>query len=108
MAAIPESSSSHDFLPKVTSIAAFSKGFVCSGGAGVVHLFEKSDDKEGYKKSREIKVPVDSQCPDPQSAIANQVISMLAVSPSEETLVCSTKANQLYSITMSSADLGKV
>lgn len=108
MASVHESSSSQDLLPQVTSIAAFSKGFVCSGGAGVVHLFEKSDEKDAYKKSREIKVPVDIQSPDPQSSIASQVISTLTVSPSEETLVCSTKANQLYSITVSSADLGKV
>ncbi|CAB4004810.1 cilia- and flagella-associated 57-like, partial [Paramuricea clavata] len=107
MTAIPEADSSQDLLPKVTSIAAFSKGFVCSGGAGFVHLFEKTDEKDGFKKTREIKVPVDSQSPDPQASIANQIISTLTVSPSEETLVCSTKANQMYSITMSSADLGK-
>ena len=108
MAAIPETSSSQDLLPRVTSIAAFSKGFVCSGGAGFVHLFEKTDEKDAFKKTREIKVPVDSQSPDPQASIANQIISTLTVSPSEETLVCSTKANQMYCITMSSADLGKV
>jgi hypothetical protein len=108
MTAIPEADSSQDLLPKVTSIAAFSKGFVCSGGAGFVHLFEKTDEKDAFKKTREIKVPVDSQSPDPQASIANQIISTLTVSPSEETLVCSTKANQMYSITMSSADLGKV
>ncbi|XP_028390638.1 cilia- and flagella-associated protein 57-like [Dendronephthya gigantea] len=107
MAAIPETSSGQDLLPKVTSIAAFSKGFVCSGGAGFVHLFEKTDEKDAFKKTREIKVPVDSQSPDPQASIANQIISTLTVSPSEETLVCSTKANQMYCITMSSADLGK-
>ena len=108
MSAIPETSSAQELLPRVTSIAAFSKGFVCSGGAGFVHLFEKSDEKDAFKKTREIKVPVDSQSPDPQAAIANQIITTLTVSPSEETLVCSTKANQLYCITMSSADLGKV
>lgn len=108
MSVIPESSSTQDLRPQVTSIAAFSKGFVCSGGAGFVHLFEKTDDKDGFKKSREIKVPVDSQSPDPEASIANQIITTLAVSPSEETLVCSTKANQMYSITMSSTDLGKV
>jgi hypothetical protein len=108
MAAIPETGSSQELLPNVTNIAAFSKGFVCSGGAGFVHLFEKTDEKDGFKKTREIKVPVDSQSPDPQASIANQIISTLTVSPSEETLVCSTKANQMYSISMSSADLGKV
>jgi WD40 repeat protein len=36
------------------------------------------------------------------------MISCLAVSPSEESLICSTEVNQLYTITLSSADLGKV
>lgn len=108
MAAIPETDSSQELLPKVTSIVAFSKGFVCSGGAGFVHLFEKTDEKDIFKKTREIKVPVDSQSPDPQASIANQIVTTLTVSPSEETLVCSTRANQMFCITMSSADLGKV
>ena len=37
-----------------------------------------------------------------------QIITAMAISPSEELLVCSTNASQLYSITLSSADLSKV
>ena len=40
----------------VNSIVAYSKGFACCGGAGTVHLFEKTDDKEFYYKSRLVKV----------------------------------------------------
>lgn len=40
----------------ITSIIAYSKGLACSGGKGTVHLFEKTEDKESYRKSREIKV----------------------------------------------------
>ena len=89
------------------SILTFSKGIICSGGLGTVHLFEKTDDKELYKKTREIKIPTDSQSADPQSA-TSQEIACLTLSPSEENLVASTKTNQLYSIALSSADLGKV
>jgi hypothetical protein len=32
----------------------------------------------------------------------------LTISPSEETLVCATSTSQLYNITLSSTDLGKV
>ena len=107
MASVPESGVSVDSPSQVTCIIAFSKGFICSGGAGIVHLFEKTEEKDFYKKAREIKIPVDSQSPDPQ-ILENQEIMNLTVSPSEETLVCSTKSSQLYCITMSTADLGKV
>ena len=72
-----------------------------------MYLFEKTEEKDFYKKSREIKLPSDTQSPDPQLS-EEQEIANLTVSPSEETLVCSTKTSQLYSITLSTADLGKV
>jgi len=42
--------------PCITAVVAFSKGFACACGRPVVHLFEKSDDKECYRKTREILV----------------------------------------------------
>ena len=107
MASVPESGISQDALPQVTCIIAFSKGFICSGGAGTVHLFEKTEEKDFYKKAREIKIPVDTQSPDLHVSESQEIVN-LTVSPSEETLVCSTKSSQLYCITMSTADLGKV
>ena len=41
---------------QVTSIVAYSKGFACSSGLGTVHLFEKSDEKDIYKKTRIVTV----------------------------------------------------
>lgn len=107
MASVPESGISQDSPPHVTCIISFSKGFICSGGAGTVHLFEKTEEKDFYKKTREIKIPVDNQSPDVQVSESQEIVN-LTVSPSEETLVCSTKSSQLYCITMSTADLGKV
>jgi hypothetical protein len=43
-------------IAKVTAISAYSKGFCCSCGPGVAYLFEKTDDKEFYRKSREFRV----------------------------------------------------
>lgn len=40
----------------ITAIVAYSKGFACACGPGTVHLFEKTDDKDFFRKSREIKV----------------------------------------------------
>jgi len=42
--------------PQITAIVAYSKGFACACGPGTVHLFEKTDDKDFFKKAREIKV----------------------------------------------------
>lgn len=41
--------------PQITAIVAYSKGFACACGPGTVHLFEKTDDKDFFKKAREIK-----------------------------------------------------
>ena len=43
-------------LPQVSAIAAYSKGFACSAGPGRVLLFEKMEEKEFYRESREIRV----------------------------------------------------
>jgi len=103
---VPESLSTVENPFAVHSILAFSKGIICSAGLGTVHLFDKTEDKEMYKKTKEICIPADSQSADPEAS-RNQVINCLSLSPSEETLVSSTIDNQLYSITLSSADLGK-
>jgi len=39
----------------ITAVVAFSKGFACASGQSVVHLFEKSEEKD-YRKTREIQV----------------------------------------------------
>jgi len=49
----PIDSSGH---ASVTAVVVFSKGFACACGQSVVHLFEKSDDKESYRKTKEIQV----------------------------------------------------
>lgn len=93
--------------PQITAIVAYSKGFACACGPGTVFLFEKTDDKDFFKKSREIKIPTDpSNSADPTQP-QQQVIRCLTVSPSEETLVASTDQAQLYYLTLSSADIGK-
>lgn len=42
--------------PQVTSIVSFSKGFACSCGPGCVAWFEKTDDKEYFKKVRMVSI----------------------------------------------------
>uniref|UniRef100_A0A8C7F2S6 Cilia and flagella associated protein 57 n=1 Tax=Oncorhynchus kisutch TaxID=8019 RepID=A0A8C7F2S6_ONCKI len=93
-------------LPRVTVITAYSKGFACSAGPGTVYLFERTDDKDNYRKTREIRIPPDQCSHEPSHAEQQQIVS-LVISPSEETVVTSTDRGQLYSITLSSAEMSK-
>lgn len=43
-------------MPQVFATAAYSKGFACSAGPGRVLLFEKMEEKDFYRESREIRV----------------------------------------------------
>jgi cilia- and flagella-associated protein 57 len=40
----------------VDVLVAYGRGFVCGGSSGIVHVFEKTDDKDYYKRVRSIKV----------------------------------------------------
>ncbi|XP_067892983.1 cilia- and flagella-associated protein 57 isoform X2 [Heterodontus francisci] len=92
--------------PKVTTITTYSKGFVCSAGPAVVYMFEKGEEKDTFKKTRVIRIPQDPYSTDPTHAEQQEILT-LCLSPSEETLIASTNKNQLYSITLSSAEINK-
>ncbi|KAJ8285212.1 hypothetical protein GJAV_G00023590 [Gymnothorax javanicus] len=92
--------------PQVTVIKAYSKGFVCNAGPGLVLLFEKTEDKDGYRKCSEIRIPPDPCSSDPSQA-EQQAFGALCISPSEETLTGCTHRGQLYSAALASAEMGK-
>ncbi|ETV69937.1 hypothetical protein H257_14532 [Aphanomyces astaci] len=80
-----------------SSLLAYSKGFVCGGSGGVVRIYEKSDDsREHFKRTKVFSIDGNPQC-----------IQHLAISPSEDTLICSLENNQLYMLTLSSTDILK-
>ncbi|KAI2667261.1 Cilia- and flagella-associated protein 57 [Labeo rohita] len=93
-------------LPRVTAIVGYSNGFACSAGPGTVCLFEKIEEEDQYKKTKEIKIPPELFSNDPSSA-EQQEISTLCISPSEETLAASTDRGQLYDINLSLAEYNK-
>eukprot|EP00002_Diphylleia_rotans_P000166 TRINITY_DN1008_c0_g1_i4.p1 TRINITY_DN1008_c0_g1~~TRINITY_DN1008_c0_g1_i4.p1 ORF type:complete len:1179 (-),score=303.89 TRINITY_DN1008_c0_g1_i4:414-3950(-) len=80
----------------IESILCFSKGFICAGDGGSLAIYEKSDDKEYYRKAKQIKVENNT------SKIRN-----VAMSPSEEIVSCATENNQIYVLTLSSSDILK-
>ncbi|XP_048844683.1 cilia- and flagella-associated protein 57 isoform X2 [Brienomyrus brachyistius] len=89
----------------ITSIVAYSRGFACSAGKGTVCLFEKTEEKD-YIKTREILIPEDHSISEFSQAKQQEILT-LCISPSEETLAASTDAGQLYSISLSSAEMCK-
>ncbi|KAG8437072.1 hypothetical protein GDO86_007955 [Hymenochirus boettgeri] len=90
----------------INAILAYSKGFLCSGGPGRVCMFEKVEDKELYKRSRDIRIPQDEHSSDPSQSEKQEIVCM-CLSPSEETVLISTDKGQLYSIALSSAEMSK-
>jgi WD40 repeat protein len=90
------SSSPQDGEP-LYSIQPYSKGFVCGGAGGVMRIYERSDDiREYFKCSKTFNIENN------RSAIVQ-----LAVSPSEDSLICSTDNFQLYSFALSNTDILK-
>lgn len=91
----------------VTSIVPYSKGFVVACGKGGGFLYEKIDDKEYFRRVRELKIPLDNFSNDP-SRSEEQAITCMCISPSEETLMAVTNWQQLYQLVFSNIDVGKV
>ncbi|KAG9471587.1 hypothetical protein GDO78_014121 [Eleutherodactylus coqui] len=103
----PSASGSSSSPPlRINSILAYSKGFLCSGGPGAVCMFEKVEDRELYRRGRNIKIPQDKNHND-SGLSEQQEVLCICLSPSEETVVVSTDRSQLYSITLSSTDVTK-
>ncbi|RLN86703.1 hypothetical protein BBJ28_00010446 [Nothophytophthora sp. Chile5] len=83
----------------MNSVLGYSKGFVCGGSGGCVRVYDRNDDggaREYYKKAKTFRIEGDAS-----------TIKDLAISPSEDLLVCSLENNQLYALTLSSTDILK-
>merc|ERR1719440_712697 len=78
----------------IDSIVAYSKGFVCGADGGMVYVFEKSDDKDYYKKAKGFRIENN----------ASKILAV-AVSPSEEQLICTLANSQVYVFTLSNTDI---
>ena len=104
--------SAYDQAP-VLFVLPYSKGFICSSGSGTLHLFEKTEDPNSFKKVRPVSIWVDPADHMEASGVTattgpNNDILALTLSPSEENVICTTRSMQIYSLTLSVADLGKV
>ena len=80
----------------VHSIVPYSKGFICGGSNGVLTIYDKSDDKQMYKLGKTFQIEGEGV-----------PICSLALSPSEETLICAVADNQIYQLGLSNSDILK-
>ena len=72
------------------------KGFICGGDHGVLSIFERSEEKEMYKRTKSFSIENHSVR-----------IKNLALSPSEENLICTLEDNQMYVLGLSNSDILK-
>lgn len=94
----------------IDALIAHSKGFVCGGDMGLVTIFERSEDKELYRKMRTLKVETERKDADGLSSNdeSSKVLAFsLTPPPSEEYLSLLTSNKQLYTLNLSNADFTK-
>ncbi|XP_076326508.1 cilia- and flagella-associated protein 57-like [Tachypleus tridentatus] len=90
----------------VSCIVTKAKGLICTFGAEKVVVYERIENTEvGYRYVRSVKLPAEEEITDEMCQKAR--ILCLCVSPAEETLVASTDTNQLYSYSLSAAEIQK-
>ncbi|KAF5403160.1 cilia- and flagella-associated protein 57 [Paragonimus heterotremus] len=112
--------SSEKLEQSITAVVSTSKGLAVACSPGVVHWFERIEEsanpntmsgvglhssKETYRLARTIRVPVDPTSSSDADRLSNQKITHLVVSPSEELMVASTDAHQIYGFSLSNMEL---
>ncbi|GBG61790.1 hypothetical protein CBR_g23749 [Chara braunii] len=84
----------------VEAIVRYSRGFICGRESGMIEMYEKVDtdrEKEGpYKRVRSFSIENNSV-----------KVCSLAISPSEETIVCTLENNQLFVLSLATSDITK-
>ncbi|KND04574.1 uncharacterized protein SPPG_00295 [Spizellomyces punctatus DAOM BR117] len=97
----------------VCTMFAYSKGFICGGSNGSIAIYDKSDEagssavaqqsgqsqlsqsnKELYRKVKELTLQDE-----------NAKITSMAISPSEDNLVCTTETNQMFAIMLAGTEM---
>ncbi|VDP93070.1 unnamed protein product [Echinostoma caproni] len=106
----------------ITAVVATTKGLAVACPPGIVHWFDRVEEnpvgtqgslantsttvRETYRLTRTIHVPIDPTSSSDADQLSNQRITHLVVSPSEEIIVASTDAHQIYSFNLSAVDIG--
>eukprot|EP00668_Euglena_longa_P029544 GGOE01036896.1.p1 GENE.GGOE01036896.1~~GGOE01036896.1.p1 ORF type:complete len:1223 (+),score=435.55 GGOE01036896.1:45-3713(+) len=90
----------------IDSLIGYSKGFICGGDMNLVTIFEKSDDKELYRKMKTLKVEYRK---DFENGIEPEAMKVrgFALSQQEEYLCLTSSNNQIFVLNLSNADFSK-
>lgn len=82
----------------IVTIEPTSKGFVCGGESGFVHIFEQTDDKELYRKVRSIVVDGGRSRDIPEDIAKRSVVRCFALTHGEDMLALATSTMQVYGV----------
>lgn len=105
-----------DGLP-IETIVPYSRGFVCGGGGGMLHLFEKTEDKEYYRKVKSVKIEPPSAAQGPSGLLLSFFflytyirtvgvkVKSVTINSNEENLACTLENNQIYVFSLSINDI---
>jgi cilia- and flagella-associated protein 57 len=81
----------------IKSVLSFSKGFIAGCSDATIRIFEKSSDvREVYKRTKRFKISNQDTC-----------VVGLALSPSEDTLICTLENGQAFTLSLSNTELSK-
>ncbi|CAF4141329.1 unnamed protein product, partial [Adineta steineri] len=88
---------------EIKCIVPYSRGVLIAAGVNKVYMFDRIDDnREYYRRNREILLPSDTT-----DKINNERIVSMCLSPSEETLIALTDHQQIYQLSFSGIDITK-
>lgn len=81
----------------ISSLCSYSKGFLCGCEDGTLQIYERSDDlREYYRCTKTFRI---------QNCTSN--IGNMAVSPTEDNLICTIESNQMYLLNLVNTDILK-
>ncbi|CAH8666324.1 unnamed protein product [Dicrocoelium dendriticum] len=117
--------SSQQDQQSITAVVSTSKGLAVACSPGLVYWFERVEAgvqpnanlpglvhssgtqlKESYRMVHTIHIPLDPASSSDADQLSNQKITHLVVSPSEELMVASTDAHQIYYFNLGAMELG--
>lgn len=97
----------------INSLISYTKGFVCGGDMGLITIFERTDNKEMYRKVRTFRFSSDpeSEKAEAITQMVSEIPTILSFSltpaPAEEYLAFLTSTKQIYCLNLPNADFTK-
>ena len=94
----------HAVKSEIKYLLPFSNGVLVAAGFNKVYMYDRVDDnREFFRRNREILLPIDSA----DKPSDEQVVSM-CLSPNQELLAVLTDQQQIYYLSFSGIDITKV